>query len=55
MNHRLVMTLIAALLVANCASDQQTQQKSGPIEAGENIAVVSTTYGDVRGYIDDGV
>ncbi|MBN2174211.1 MAG: carboxylesterase/lipase family protein [Bacteroidales bacterium] len=27
----------------------------GPIEAGENIAVVPTTYGKVRGYIDDGV
>lgn len=27
----------------------------GPIEAGENIAVASTEYGRVRGYIDDGV
>lgn len=27
----------------------------GSIEAGENIAVVSTQYGKVRGYIDDGI
>jgi para-nitrobenzyl esterase len=27
----------------------------GPIEAGENIAVVATKYGKVRGYIDDGI
>lgn len=27
----------------------------GPIKAGENIAVVSTLYGKVRGYIDDGI
>ncbi|HYQ59241.1 MAG TPA: carboxylesterase family protein [Draconibacterium sp.] len=27
----------------------------GPIEAGENIAVVPTKYGKVRGYIDDGI
>ncbi|HYQ58774.1 MAG TPA: carboxylesterase family protein [Draconibacterium sp.] len=27
----------------------------GPIETGENIAVVPTKYGKVRGYIDDGI
>lgn len=27
----------------------------GPIVAGENIAVVSTKYGKIRGYIDDGI
>jgi len=43
--------LALTLLLANSCN----QQKSGPIEAGENIAVVSTQYGDVRGYIDDGV
>jgi para-nitrobenzyl esterase len=32
-----------------------SQKNPGPIEAGENIAVVSTQYGDVRGYIDDKV
>ncbi|HYQ59249.1 MAG TPA: carboxylesterase family protein [Draconibacterium sp.] len=30
-------------------------QNPGPIEAGDNIAVVATKYGKVRGYIDDGV
>ena len=29
--------------------------QSGPIVAGENIAVVTTKYGKVRGYIDDGI
>jgi len=29
--------------------------QSGPILAGEDIAVVSTKYGKVRGYIDDGI
>lgn len=29
--------------------------QSGPIEAGEDIAVVSTKYGKIRGYIDDGI
>ena len=32
-----------------------SQKNPNPIEAGENIAVVSTQYGDVRGYIDDGI
>jgi para-nitrobenzyl esterase len=29
--------------------------QSAPIEAGEDIAVASTEYGKVRGYIDDGI
>jgi len=33
----------------------QSPGRPGPIEAGENIAVVSTQSGDVRGYIDNGV
>ncbi|MEO5563515.1 MAG: carboxylesterase family protein, partial [Chitinophagaceae bacterium] len=31
------------------------QQKPGPILTGKDIAVVSTRYGKVRGYIDDGI
>lgn len=30
-------------------------QTGGPVMAGENIAVVSTIYGKVRGYVDNGV
>ncbi|HYQ58772.1 MAG TPA: carboxylesterase family protein [Draconibacterium sp.] len=44
-------TLFAALLV--CGSLCYGQP--GPMEAGENIAVTSTKYGKVRGYIDDGI
>lgn len=29
--------------------------QAGPIETGENIAVASTKYGKIRGYIDDGI
>ena len=31
------------------------QQKSGSILTGKDIAVVSTKYGKVRGYVDDGI
>lgn len=31
------------------------QQRPGPILAGKDIAVVSTKYGKVRGYVDDGI
>lgn len=33
----------------------QTFGQQGPIEAGEDIAVTTTKYGKVRGYIDDGI
>ncbi|TDH29069.1 carboxylesterase/lipase family protein [Segetibacter sp. 3557_3] len=32
-----------------------SRQKPGPILTGKDIAVVSTKYGKVRGYIDDGI
>src|SRR3989337_227606 len=31
------------------------QQRSGPVSTGTDIAVVSTRYGKVRGYVDDGI
>ena len=45
------MILAVAMLASNCIN----QQNPGTIETGENIAVVSTQHGDVRGYIDDGI
>jgi para-nitrobenzyl esterase len=51
MKNYLVSLLILAMAFA--ASDSYAQP--GPIEAGENIAVVSTKYGKVRGYIDDSI
>ncbi len=51
MNHALTMMLAVTMLAANSYG----QQHPGPIKAGEKIAVVSTQYGSVRGYIDDGV
>lgn len=47
----LLMNLVTVILVASCNS----QLHPGPIKAGENVAVVSTLHGDVRGYIDAGV
>jgi len=59
MKHKMISALTVAMLTASCAPQQPAgtadQQRPGPIEAGENIAVVSTTNGDVRGYIDAGV
>lgn len=49
---------IVILTVAICAffgNPQMGHSQPGPIEAGEYIAVVSTQFGKVRGYIDDGV
>ncbi|HYQ59236.1 MAG TPA: carboxylesterase family protein [Draconibacterium sp.] len=43
------MIIAAAIFTSNSYAQQ------GPIEAGENIAVVPTKYGKVRGYIDDGI
>lgn len=47
--------VITTLTIVILGFNSCNQQKPGPVEAGENIAVVSTQYGDVRGYIDDGV
>ena len=46
-------TTIALILII--ISTVAAQQKPGPILAGKDIAVVSTKYGKVRGYIDDGI
>ena len=51
MNRTILTILAAAMLAANGYG----QHHPGPIEAGEKIAVAFTQYGDVRGYIDDGV
>jgi len=47
----MITALAVAVLTAACG----VQRQAGPIEAGENIAVATTTYGEVRGYIDDGI
>ena len=47
--------IILTLVVITLASASCGKQRPGPIQAGENIAVVTTQYGDVRGYIDDGI
>lgn len=47
--------MAAAAIYALAAHSQTGASQPGPIEAGENIAVVSTQYGNVRGYIEDGV
>lgn len=52
MKHGMALTLALSLLGTSCAM-QPHQPQQGPIEAGENIAVVATTHGSVRGYIDD--
>jgi para-nitrobenzyl esterase len=50
-NISLIIPMAIAIITANSCQ----QPGPGPIEAGENIAVVSTRYGKVRGYIDDGI
>lgn len=47
------ITFIIVIVVALTAL--KTYAQPGPIVAGENIAVVQTIYGKVRGYIDDGI
>ena len=47
------ITIIMIIAIAMIAFSSYGQP--GPIEAGENIAVVPTKYGKVRGYIDDGI
>lgn len=47
--------MIWIAILAFVGSSNTTYAQKGPILAGENIAVTSTKYGKVRGYIDDGV
>lgn len=50
--------VLAIALVTSCNYEKKGSANygdRGPIIAGENIAVVSTQYGKVRGYIDDGI
>ena len=49
--HSVTITIIILMITATGYS----QQKPGPILAGKDIAVVSTKYGKVRGYVDDGI
>ncbi len=54
------LTTVAIIVMVSCNNSQPGRVETGiinpgPIEAGENIAVVSTKYGKVRGYIDDGI
>jgi len=44
-----------AVIITIMATTGYAQEKPGPILTGQNIAVVSTQYGKVRGYIDDGI
>jgi para-nitrobenzyl esterase len=46
-------SLILMMAIAMISSDGYGQ--SGPILAGDDIAVVTTRYGKVRGYVDDGI
>jgi len=50
MKKNITITIITIALTASIVYAQ-----SGYVEVGENIAVVSTKYGKVRGYIDNGV
>lgn len=55
--NKLILILMTAsvILMVSCNNCQHGSSEPGPIEAGENIAVVATEYGKVRGYIDDGI
>lgn len=48
----LLTTTILYLLIS---TSTYSQQRPGPILTGKDIAVVSTKYGKVRGYVDDGI
>jgi len=54
---KLILLSLAIVMIVLCGCKQQSNSSDqpGPIEAGENIAVVPTKYGKVRGYIDDGI
>lgn len=45
-----IIVIIAITMIAS-----QSYAQPGPIVVGENVAVVSTKYGKIRGYIDDGI
>lgn len=50
-NRQIILVLFFTVITAFCFG----QQKKGPILAGNNIAVTSTSYGKIQGYIDDGI
>lgn len=50
-----ILITVSVFVMVSCNNSKPGQLEPGPIEAGENIAVVATKYGKVRGYIDDGV
>ncbi|MFL1012280.1 carboxylesterase/lipase family protein [Flavisericum labens] len=50
-----IKALFTGILCFSVVMFASGQTQKGPIEAGENIAVVTTKYGKVRGYIDDGI
>ena len=52
MKRQLFFTLSLIILMI---APGYAQQKPGPILTGKDIAVVTTQYGKVRGYIDDGI
>src|SRR6186713_2169516 len=47
--------IIVILAVIMMTATGYAQEKPGPILTGNDIAVVATKYGRVRGYIDDGI
>jgi para-nitrobenzyl esterase len=47
--------LLLGKIIAFALISLNSYAQPGPIVAGENIAVVSTRYGKIRGYIDDGI
>jgi para-nitrobenzyl esterase len=49
--HLLMSNLLAVVL----AITGQAQQRQGPILTGNDIAIVATEHGKVRGYVDDGI
>lgn len=51
MKRYLILIMMSAIVMATYNSYSQP----GPVVAGENIAVVSTKYGKIRGYIDGGI
>lgn len=48
--NKILLILLSVIILGNYCYGQP-----GPIEVGENIAVVHTKYGKVRGYINDGI
>jgi|LSQX01.3.fsa_nt_gb para-nitrobenzyl esterase len=50
-----ILMTVSVFIMVSSNNSKPGSRESGPIEAGENIAVVATKYGKVRGYIDDGI